>query len=96
MSKGAATPSAPPFPIIPGDAVCNSFREAVDRECLSRVEVGAALATLLAGFIGLGPNDDEIDAIMDLITGTVKVQLAEHRKMLEAMPAESKRRSPFS
>lgn len=82
------------FPRTPGDTVCDAFRAAVESEGLSRVEVGAALATLLAGFIGLGPDEDGIDAIMNLITGTVKVQLEEHRKMLET--TESKRQSPFS
>ena len=82
------------FPRTPGDTVCDSFRAAVDKEGLSRVEVGAALATLLAGFIGLGADEESIDAIMDLITDTVKVQLEDHRKTL--VPTESRRQSPFS
>ena len=83
------------FPRTPGDTVCDAFRTAVESECLSRVEVGAALATLLAGFITVHATEDQVDMIMEMITDTVKVQLAEHRKLLASMPAEEKRKSPF-
>ena len=84
------------FPRTPGDSVCDAFRTAVETHGLSRVEVGAALATLLAGFCTVHATDEQIDAVMGLITDTVKVQIEEHRKMLSTMPPAETRKSPWA
>lgn len=84
------------FPRTPGDTVCDAFRSAVKKEGLSRVEVGAALATLLAGWLTVFATDDQVDSVMDMLTQTVKVSLEEHRKLLATTPAEPKRRSPWA
>ena len=83
------------FPRTPGDTVCDAFRTAVEAQSLSRVEVGAALATLLAGFFTIHATDEQIDTVMEMMTDTVKVSLEEHRKLLASMPEEEKRKSPF-
>ena len=86
------------FPRTPGDTVCDSFRAAVEEQALSKVEVGAALATLIAGWLTVFVTDEQIDSVMEMLTQTVKVSLEEHRKLLATMPKEleSKRVSPFT
>ena len=89
------------FPRTPGDTVCDAFRAAVEEQTLSQVEVGAALATLIAGWLssmtpGTIPTDEQIEAVMEMISETVKVSLEENRKMVEAVPTEPKRVSPFT
>jgi hypothetical protein len=89
------------FPRTPGDLVCDAFRTAVDAQSLSHVEVGAAIATLIAGWLSsLSPasfaTEEQVDSVMEMLTDTVKVSLEEHRKLLATMPAESKRESPFA
>ena len=83
------------FPRTPGDVVCDAFRAAVDEQSLSRVEVGAALATLIAGWLTVFVTDEQVDSVMEMLTETVKVSLEEHRKLLATMPKEAKRVSPF-
>jgi hypothetical protein len=89
------------FPRIPGDSVCDAFRAAAETNGLTHVEVGAALATLIAGWLSsLSPStfatDEQVDSVIDMLTDTVKVSLEEHRKMVEAMQKpEPKRVSPF-
>ena len=63
------------FPRTPGDTVCDAFRAAVKEHALSKVEVGAALATLIAGWLTVFVTDEQIDSVMEMLTETVKVSL---------------------